>query len=97
MMFKPLSNYVLILPVELPDTTPSGLLLPESSKERPNQGKVVSVGQGQFTDRGEIIPASVKPNDLVFFQKYSGVEIKLEGKKYLLMRDTDLLGVMSAD
>lgn len=91
-MFKPLSNYVLIEPVEIPDTTPSGLVLPESSKEKPNQGKVVAVGEGQITDRGDKILVTVSQGDVVFFNKYSGIEIKLEGKKYLLMRDTELLG-----
>lgn len=91
-MFKPLSNYILIEPGEIPDTTPSGLVLPESSKEKPNQGKVVAVGEGQITDRGDKIPVMVSQGDVVFFNKYSGIEIKLEGKKYLLMRDTELLG-----
>ncbi len=91
-MFKPIGNYCLIQPVEIPDTTPSGLVLPESSKERPNQGKVVAVGNGQWGNNDERLPISVKVNDTVFFNKFSGMEIKLEGKKYLLIRDMDLLG-----
>lgn len=93
--FKPLGNYVLIEPIEIPDTTPSGLVLPESSKERPNQGEVISVGDGQLSDRGELIPVSVKCGEVVLFQKYSGIEFKLEGKKFLIMRDTELLGTLS--
>lgn len=95
MKFTPTGNYLLIEPIELPDTTPSGIILPESSKERPNQGKVISVGPGQISDKGDAIPVSVKENDTVLFQKYSGVEFKLEGKKYLIMRDTEILGTLS--
>lgn len=93
-MFKPLSNYVLVEPIEAPDTTPSGLVLPESSKEKPNQGRVVSVGNGQVTDHGDTIPVMVFEEDVVFFNKYSGIEIKLDGKKYLLIRDVELLGYL---
>lgn len=93
-MFKPLGNYVLVLPVDVPDTTPSGIVLPESSKERPNQGKVVSVGNGQVTDRGENIPVQVRENQIVFFNKFSGIEMKFEGVKYLLLRESDLLGYL---
>lgn len=93
-MFKPLGNYVLVLPVDVPDTTPSGIVLPESSKERPNQGKVVSVGNGQVTDRGENIPVQVQENQIVFFNKFSGIEMKFEGVKYLLLRESDLLGYL---
>jgi chaperonin GroES len=91
---KPLSNYVLIEPIEVPDTTPSGLLLPEASKDRPNQGKVVAVGDGQMYD-GKIISVSVKVGDVVLFPRYSGTEMKLKDKKYLIMRDTDLFGILS--
>ena len=92
--FKPLSNYILILPVEAPDTTPSGIILPETSKDRPNHGTVVAYGEGQRNDKGELIPVSLKEQDHVLFQKYAGVEVKLEGTKYLLMRETDVLGVL---
>lgn len=96
-MFKPLSNYILISPIELPDTTPSGLLLPENSKERPNQGKVIATGNGQRSDNGELIPLNVSVNDVVFFPKYSGMEIKLDGERYLILRDTELLGILIGD
>lgn len=95
MNFKPFSNFILVEPIELPDTTPSGLVLPESSKEKPNQGNVMAVGDGQLSDRLERIPISSKVGDRVLFPKYSGTELKLNGKKYLLMRDTDLFGVLS--
>lgn len=93
--FKPLSNYVLIKPIEIPDTTPSGIVLPESSKDRPNQGKVIAVGDGQLSDRLDHIPVSTKVGDVVLFPKYSGTELKLNGEKFLIMRDTDLFGILS--
>jgi chaperonin GroES len=95
--FKPLSNYVLVRPMEMPDTTPSGLLLPEASKEKPNHGTVVAYGDGVRNDRGGLIPMALKEGDTVLFQKYSGIEVKLDGVKYLLMRETDILGILSAD
>jgi chaperonin GroES len=95
--FKPLSNYILVKPVEMPDTTPSGILLPEASKEKPNHGVVVAYGEGQRNDKGELIPTVLKDGDTVLFQKYSGIEVKLDGVKYLLMRETDILGILSAD
>lgn len=95
--FKPLSNYVLILPVEMPDTTPSGILLPETSKDKPNHGTVIAYGEGQRDTYGDLIPVSLKEGDKVLFQKYAGVEIKLDGTKYLLMRETDVLGILSGN
>ena len=93
-MLQPLSNYVLIEPVEVADKTPSGLLLPESSQERPNQGRVVAVGDGQMYE-GKPIPVMVKVGDMVLFPRYSGTEMKFGGKKYLIMRDSDLFGILS--
>lgn len=94
-MFKPLGNYVLIEPIELPDTTPSGLVLPESSKDRPNQGKVIAVGEGILLENGTLSPVRVWVGDTVLFQKYSGIEFKMDSKKFLIMRDTELLGTLS--
>jgi chaperonin GroES len=92
--FIPFSNYVLVRPIEIPDTTPSGLVLPESSKEKPNQGEIVAVGNGQLSDRLKRIPVSAKVGDKVIFPKYSGNELKLNGEKFILMRDTDIFGVI---
>lgn len=93
MNFRPVSNFILVEPETVPDTTPSGLVLPESSKDKPNQGSVVAVGDGQYIS-GERIPLSVSVGHRVLFPKYVGTEIKLSGKKYLIMRDTDLFGVL---
>ena len=92
--FKPLSNYILVDPIKAPSQTESGILLPESSKERPNNGKVLAVGDGQITDRGDKIPMLVKVGDVVTFQKFAGLELKLNGKSYLIMRDTEVFGII---
>ena len=95
MNFKPVSNYILVKTVEVPTTTQSGLLLPEASVDKPNMGTVMAVGEGQWTERGERIPLSVQVNDIILFPKFSGMEVKLNGEKYLIMRDTDLFGIVS--
>lgn len=99
MSFKPLQNYVLLKTIEKPDTTPSGILLPENSRERPNQAIVLEVGAGQIDVNGNLIPMSVKVGDTVLFSKYSGTEIELNRKKgakekFLIMRETDLFGII---
>lgn len=95
MNFIPFSNFILVQPIEMPNTTQSGLVLPDSSVDKPNQGTVVAVGNGQLSDRLERIPTSAQVGDRVLFPKFSGTELKLNGTKYLLMRDTDLFGRLS--
>lgn len=91
---RPLSNYVLIEPNESPDTTPSGLVLPESSKDKPNMGTVEATGTGMYNDHGEPIPMSVTPGDVVLFPKYAGTELKINGKKFLIMRESEIFGIV---
>lgn len=95
MSFKPLGNYVLIKVVEVPNTTKSGLALPESAIDKPNQGKIIAVGDGIRADNGDLIPLRVSIDDTVLFPKYSGVEIKLEEGKFLLIREQELLGIIA--
>lgn len=95
MNFKPVSNYILVKPVSVPDTTPSGLVLPESSIDKPNMGTVMAVGDGQNTIDGTKIPVLVQVSDIVLFPKYSGTEVTLNKEKYLIMRDTDLFGIIT--
>jgi chaperonin GroES len=95
MNFKPVSNYILVRPVSVPDTTPSGLVLPESSLDKPNMGTVVAVGDGQLADSGIRIKVSVKVGDVILFPKYSGTDVTLNKEKYLIMRDTDLFGIVT--
>lgn len=90
--FQPLSNFVLVLPEAKQEVTKSGLYIPETSADRPNKGKIVAVGLGAMTERGEIIPMKVKYGDAVIFPKFAGTELQLEDTKYLVMRETDLFG-----
>lgn len=92
--FKPVSNYILIEPMETPDTTPSGLLLPEQAKDKPNQGTVVATGDGQRNYEGTEIPVCVKVGDTVLFPKFAGTDLKLGPKTYRIMRDVDLFGII---
>ena len=92
--FKPLGGRVLIDPVEQEEVTAGGIVLPETAKEKPQQGKVLAVGPGDRNEKGERIAMDVKVGDLILFAKYSGTEVKMEGKKLLIMRESDLLGIV---
>jgi chaperonin GroES len=92
--FKPLGGRVLIEPLEQEEVTAGGIVLPETAKEKPQQGKVLAAGPGERDDKGERIPLDVKVGDTVLFAKYSGTEVKMDGKKLLILRETDLLGIV---
>jgi chaperonin GroES len=92
--FKPLGGRVLIEPIEQEEVTAGGIVLPETAKEKPQQGKVLAAGPGDRNDKGERIAMDVKAGDVVLFAKYSGTEVKMEGKKLLIMRESDLLGIV---
>lgn len=94
MKFSPVSNYILVKPIETSNTTASGLVLPESALDKPNMGTVIEVGSGQMTPDGVLLPISVNVDNVILFPKYVGTEIKLSGEKYLLMRDTDIFGII---
>jgi chaperonin GroES len=91
---KPLGNRVVVEPVEQDEVTPGGIVLPETAKEKPQKGKVLSIGPGERDDNGKYIPMDVKAGDTVLYAKYSGTEIKLDGKKLLILRETDLLAIV---
>ncbi|MEJ2706117.1 MAG: co-chaperone GroES [Anaerolineales bacterium] len=95
MSLKPLGNRVVIEPIEEEEVTASGIVLPETAKEKPQKGKVLSVGPGDRNDEGERIPMDVNEGDTVLFAKYAGTEIKLDGKKLLIMRESDLLAIVT--
>jgi chaperonin GroES len=80
--------------VELEETTKGGIILPDTAKEKPQQGKVIAVGQGKKTEDGKIIPLEVKAGTMILFGKYSGSEVKIEGTEYLIMREDDVLGIV---
>ena len=91
---RPLGDRVWVEPVEREEMTASGIVLPETAKEKPMEGKVLAVGAGARNEKGERIPLDVKVGDKVLFAKYAGTEIKNNGKKYLIMRENDLLATI---
>jgi chaperonin GroES len=82
--------------VESEEKTPGGIILPDTAKEKPQQGKIIAVGQGKRTDDGKIIPLQLKEGDTILFGKYSGTEIKIDGIEYLIMREEDVLGIVES-
>jgi chaperonin GroES len=91
---KPLGSRVVIEPIEQEDITPSGLILPETAKEKPQKGKILSIGPGDRDEEGKRIPMDVKAGDVVLFAKYSGTEIKLDSTKYLIIKESDILAIL---
>jgi len=94
MKFRPLYDRVLVERVESEEVTKGGIILPDTAKEKPQQGKIIAVGKGKKADDGKIIPLELKAGDTVLFGKYSGSEIKVEGVEYLIMREDDILGIV---
>ncbi len=94
-MLKPLHNFVLLERMEEDNKTASGIIIPDNAKEKPSRGKVIAVGPGSY-DGDEKIPMSVKPNDVVLFAKWASTanEVKLDGKDYVLIKETDILGIL---
>ena len=93
---RPLGDRVVVEPIEQESTTASGLVLPETAKEKPQQGKILAAGLGRKDDDGERIPLDVAVGDTVLFAKYAGTEIKLDDKKVLIMKESDILGVIES-
>ena len=94
MKMRPLRDRVLIERVEEQEQRIGGIIIPDTAKEKPQQGRVVAVGKGRVNDKGEVFPLDVKEGDLVLFGKYAGSEIKIEGKEYLIIREEEVLGVL---
>ena len=91
---KPLQDKVIVQKLEPEDKTAGGILLPDSTKEKPQEGKVIAVGPGAVDDKGQRKPIDLKEGDHVLFAKYSGTEVKLEGEEYLILSDRDILAVV---
>jgi chaperonin GroES len=91
---KPLGSRVVVEPIEQEEVTPGGIVLPETAKEKPQKGKVLSIGAGDRDDEGKRIPLDVKVGDTVLYAKYSGTEIKLDSKKLLILREADILAIV---
>jgi chaperonin GroES len=94
MKFRPLYDRILVERVESEETTKGGIILPDTAKEKPQQGKVIAVGEGRRNEDGKIIPLQVKEGTLILFGKYSGSEIKIEGTEYLIMKEDDVMGIL---
>ncbi len=94
MKFRPLYDRILVERVESEEVTKGGIILPDTAKEKPQQGKIIAVGSGRRTDDGKIIPLELKAGDTILFGKYSGSEIKIEGTEYLIMKEDDVLGLV---
>ncbi len=91
---KPLGNRVVVEPMEEEEVTAGGIVLPETAKEKPQKGTVLAVGPGERDDSGKRIPLDVKEGDKVLFAKYAGTEVKVDGKKLLILRESDLLAII---
>lgn len=96
MGFKPLHDRVLVERIEAEEKTAGGIIIPDNAKEKPQQGKVISTGTGAVNDNGQVTPLAVKEGDTILFGKWSGTEIKLDGKDYLIMKESDILGILAA-
>jgi len=91
---QPLHDRVIVKPKEAEETTKGGIILPDTAKEKPIEGTVVAVGDGKMTDDGKTIKLTVKVGDTVLYGKYSGTEVKIDGEEYLIMRESDIYGIV---
>jgi len=94
MKLRPLQDRILVQRVEEETTTKGGIIIPDTAKEKPAEGKVVAVGNGKVGDDGKRLALEIKKGDRILFGKYAGTEVKIEGEEYLIMREDDVLGVI---
>ena len=94
MNFRPLHDRVLVRRVTAEEKTAGGIIIPDTAKEKPQEGEVVSVGPGTLDDEGELRPLDVKAGDRILFGKWSGTEVKLDGEELLIMKESDIMGVL---
>jgi chaperonin GroES len=96
MTVRPLHDRILIKRIEEKETVKGGIIIPDSAKEKPQEGQVIAVGNGKKTEDGKVIPLDVKAGDRILFGKYSGTEIKIDDQEYLILREDEVLGVLEA-
>ena len=96
MKIKPLNDRVIVARVDEVQKTAGGIIIPDTAKEKPQEGKVVAVGPGKRDDDGNRVPLEVKEGDRILFSKYSGTEIKIDGEEHLFMREDDILGILES-
>lgn len=94
MKIRPLQDRVIVKRLAEEEKTKGGIIIPDTAKEKPQEGKVIAVGKGKVTEEGKLIPLDVKAGDKILFGKYSGTEIKIEGEEHLIMREEDILGII---
>ena len=94
MKIQPLGDRVLVEPIKEDEVKKGGIIIPDTAKEKPQQGKVIAVGSGKLDDNGKVIPFHVKKGDKVLMPKYGGTEIKIDNKDYLILREEDILGII---
>lgn len=94
MKLKPLQDRVIVKQAEAEEKTSSGIILPDAAKEKPTKGKVVAVGAGKTDDKGKTHPLNVKEGDVVYYGKYSGTDVEVAGDKFVIIRESDILGVL---
>jgi chaperonin GroES len=92
--FKPLGDRVVIEPMEQEETTPAGIVIPDTAKEKPQKGKILSIGPGARDEEGKRIPLDVKVGDIVLYAKYAGTEVKIDSKKLLIVKESDVLAIL---
>ena len=92
--FRPLHDRVVVRRIEAEEKTKGGIIIPDTAKEKPQEGEVISVGPGTLNDKGELRPLDVKAGDRVLFGKWSGTEVRIEGEELLIMKETDIMGVI---
>src|SRR5262244_3107583 len=93
--FTPLHDRILVRRIEEAETTRGGIILPDTAKEKPQEGEVISAGKGKINEEGKVRPLDVKEGDRILFGKYAGTEIKLDGEDYIIMREEEVLGILS--
>jgi chaperonin GroES len=94
MKFRPLHDRVVVTRIDAEDKTAGGIIIPDTAKEKPSKGEVISVGPGRRDEAGKIIPIDLKVGDRVLFGKWSGTEVKIDGVEYLIMKESDIMGVI---
>ncbi len=94
MNFRPLHDRILIKRIEEKETEKGGIIIPDTAKEKPQEGEVIAVGNGKMTEDGKVVPLDVKAGDRILFGKYSGTEIKIDSKEYLILKEEEVLGVV---
>ncbi len=93
--FTPLHDRILVRRVEEADTTRGGIIIPDSAKDKPQEGEVISAGKGKINEEGKVRPLDVKDGDRILFGKYSGTEIKIDGEDFIIMREEEVLGILT--